>query len=374
VAFQAESTQGGCIVSAGIIDSLRHSQRPAAMALAQELHRFNRFSEETEIDVAIIIGGRALEMVIRNVCGTHNIHPDGKPEDLLNRLRKESSLDELTHKHCVNVKNFRKTAAHAVASTDELKPERRLSRYELTSVANSLEVVVGWYSREMLPQLPEVRTFRVLRGSAVTEDHLIGATEIDKFVYPEQFRGIPEVLFKWHNINRDIFTIVEDTMTKKTVGCLTVLPISERLFQRIQEGAVVDVELPLPDIRKFDVPDFYKLYIASVIVDPAYEGSDVFRLLYESYLAKLLELAQREMYATELLADVISDDGIRLAEFLGMRKLRPTQHGSSIYKTTLLPPAVRVTTQTCKKLTAYYKSKYGELKELLELLPEAQAS
>ena len=103
------------------------------------------------------------------------------------------------------------------------------------------------------------------------------------------------------------------------------------------------------------------------MIDPAYQGSDAFRLLYESYLTRLLELAKREMYVVEIMADVITEDGLRLAEFVGMKRLRESRHGTFIYKGTLLPPALRVTTHICKQLTGFYKAKYAELKELLEL-------
>jgi hypothetical protein len=90
-------------------------------------------------------------------------------------------------------------------------------------------------------------------------------------------------------------------------------------------------------------------------------------MLYEAYFDKLLNLARNDVYVSEIIADAVTKDGEKLCNFIGMKKINDTNHDSLIFKTTLLPPSIRVTTRKAKNLALLYQNKYEEFKELLDI-------
>jgi hypothetical protein len=325
-------------VDAEVIAVLRNSSRVTPRAVASELQKFNRFALELEIDVSLVLGRRVVEMFARSLCGLHKIPNVDRAETLLGKLKAMSVIDGAIYEHCKLVKDFGNQAAHALADGVQ-----RFSNTELIPVINSINVVFSWYVHVVLPRLPEERAFRVVDGDSVTEAHLTEVTEIEKLAYEQRFRASAELLWRWHARNHDIFTLVEDTTISKIVGCLTVLPLSDAQYDRMEAGLDVDVEMSASEILNFDLPGFYNLYVAAVIVDPAYRGTDAFRQMYNSYLNKVSHLAYREIFVRELLADAITEDGLALVKWLGMKRVTdtPTEHGSSIYKAILLPPNIK---------------------------------
>jgi hypothetical protein len=214
----------GYQVDENLIEALKTAPRTSPRAIASDLQKFNRYSED-DVGVAIFQARRVLEGMIRSTCTIREMDTDRPLEVLLNNLRKDGSLSELIYTHCMSLKSFGNWATHpSPTEIDIFRTE--LSAAELNICGQALNVVVNWYCREVLPRLPNTLSLGVVKGAAIQDSHLIAATQIDRLVYPELFWGIPEVLFKWHKVNQDIFTLVEDVTTKKTVGCLTARGLS----------------------------------------------------------------------------------------------------------------------------------------------------
>jgi hypothetical protein len=358
------------LLDPALVDSLRAATSATPRALGAELQRFENLVEITDLDMAMVRARRALEMALRSAFSVFVTEPGTRPLDaLLAELGKASKLPSVVEKHCRVVQTFGNLGAHGADPIPDEGDVVALSSVEAELCSRSLNVIAQWYVRSVLPRVVEQFSFRVLLPGQIGLAELEQAAAIDVHVYPEGFRGKPDVLLGWHTHNPEIFTIVADVATGRVVGCLTVIPLDDATFSRLESGSLIDVDLPVAAIRRYDLPDFYKLYVASVVVDPAYQGSAAFGALYEAHLDRLLSLARREVFATELLADVITADGERLAQFIGMQRVRPSDHGSGIYKAQLLPPALRVTTRKGKQLLAFYASKYQEFKDLLDVAP-----
>ena len=367
------------LINPELIASLAACVPATPRAVARELSGFLKLVEIGDLEMAMVRVRRALESMIRSACSSSGIEPGDRPLDhLIATLVKAGALPEVVRRHCRVVQEFGNLSAHVAESESAFGelPGSSLSALEADYCARSLSLIAGWYQAHVLPRVLERPSFRVLTAGEIGLPQLTEAAGIDVHVYPPEFRGKPDVLLGWHRRNRDVFTLVADVDTGRVVGCLTVLPLTDDIFARIESGALIDVELPVSAIRTYDLPDFYKLYVASVVVDPTYQGSAAFRALYEAYLAKLLDLAQRDIFVTEVLADVVSADGERLAAFIGMEKVRPSQHNSTIQKAMLLPPSLRVTTRRGKQLCVYYEAKYEEFKDLLRIgsPPDATAA
>ncbi|TXK82584.1 hypothetical protein [Paenibacillus sp. N3.4] len=129
----------------------------------------------------------------------------------------------------------------------------------------------------------------------------------------------------------------------------------------------MDTDILASDIRSYDLPDIYKLYLCSVAISQDYRGSVAFKMLYEAFFNRLLHLAQQDVYISEIVADAVTEEGKKLCEFLGMKQVKVSNHDSSIYKVSLLPPSIRVTTDKAKIFQTLYQKKYEEFKDLLDI-------
>ena len=354
------------LVDRALIDALIASGRVQAAAIASELRAFNLLCRESRVDLASIVAGRAVERLVRGLCKYHHIDHLSNMEGMLQNLVKNSHIDPVTKAHCEGTYKSRNDAAHAHIEylVGEIDGP---SLVELENVAISLNVVMSWYVRSVLGKLPPSHIFRVIDKHQMTREHLLGATEIGRLSYPEEYHSNHENLWLWHETNKDVFTLVEDPDSKRVIGCLTVLPLHDEAYTRVRSGAIIDTELLPKDIRTFEAPGFYRLYVASLIVHPTYHRTGVFKLLYQSYIEKLLDLAEQELFVTELVADAVTPYGSRMAEWLGMTEVGKSRHNSTIYAIELLPPTkIRMESNSLKKLILYYRAKYKELKELLE--------
>lgn len=307
--------------------------------------------------------------MLRTACRLLDKEPGTKPlENLIVDLEHDKALPQVIARHCRVIKDFGNLAAHGI---DDQEPEGtfvQLSDVEGDICARSLTVVAAWFCEKVAPQLEQLSSFSVIHGAQVSKKNMLEATEIDREVYPPHFWTEPQTLYDWYEINPDIFTMIVDLNADRTIGCLTALPLENEAYSLLEAGALIDLAIPLDAIRTYDLPDLYKLYVASVVVNPAYHNSDAFRLMYEAYLDKLLALSRRDIFFVEILADAVSADGLRLARFVGMKEVAKSAHGSRIHKVSLLPPSLRATTRSGRLLAEHYKIKYEEFKALGTLL------
>ena len=61
-----------------------------------------------------------------------------------------------------------------------------------------------------------------------------------------------------------------------------------------------------------------------------------------------------------MLADAVSVEGEKFCRLFGMKKLNQSQHDSSLYEVSMIPPQFRVTSRMTKQLYDYYQAKYEE--------------
>jgi GNAT superfamily N-acetyltransferase len=348
-----------------LIETLSATCRIQPMAVASELRLFNLLVDESRRDLAIFVAGRIVERIIRGLCRLHDVGHTDTVEALAKKLKSAGHLEIGLQSHALVINGLRNSVAHAtITDLDYIREDT--SSLDLRTVSSGLKVIIPWYVNSVLPLIREARSLRIIEKDRINKSHLLGAAELGRLCYSEQYHSDPERLWSWHEVNQDLFTLVEDLDLKRVVGCLTVLPLWDDAYSRVASGGVIDVNLSAEEIRRYDVMGFYKLYVASLIVHPAYRRSGVFKLLYESYVDKLLAFAREEIFVTEVLADAVTDDGRRLVKWMHMDKIADSHHQSTIHRLVLLPPTMRADSGSMMKLMRHYGSRYAELKELLE--------
>jgi GNAT superfamily N-acetyltransferase len=189
--------------------------------------------------------------------------------------------------------------------------------------------------------------------------------EIDKLVLRHDLIAPAEVAYKWYQYNNFSHIAVRSSITKKIIGYFTLFPVTDDLYEEIKSGNFKDNNLDTKGIRKYDFPDFYKLYVACVCIHPDYQNTNAFHKLYNSLLKMMYDLAtEKEIFITDIITEASTPQGLKLCKILGFRKFLSTSLDTEIYGATLLPPSLRLNSNFGHRLIRFYQDKYTELKDL----------
>lgn len=206
--------------------------------------------------------------------------------------------------------------------------------------------------------LSSIRTasdkFNCYIGRTVTPDMIYQAVGIDGSVYSSEFQGVYETCLRWWQRNPSIYVMIEDGFTQRIVGYINAMPLSDNYYNLIKSGKTIDIDIPCEEIETFDFPDTYRLYFSSIAIHPDYHNTSAFKALLDGFMIHVLQLFDREIYFSSILADAVSDVGEKLCKYMGLEFLKETNHGSKIYEGNLIPPSIRPTTILCKRLISTY--------------------
>jgi hypothetical protein len=232
----------------------------------------------------------------------------------------------------------------------------------------SLAAVLDWflvYISAFLRKNKSDERIEAVWYDEMTFQDFVDMHEIDKLVLRPDLIALPEVSYKWYQYNNYSHIAVRSSATNKIVGYFVLFPVTDELFDEIKSGNFKDNELDIEGIRRYDFPDFYKLYVACVCVHPDYQNTVAFHKLYNSLIKMMFDLAtEREAYITEIITEASTPHGLKLCKILGLKKIMDTNIDTEIYGTTLLPPSLRLNSNFGSKLIRFYQDKYAELGDL----------
>lgn len=230
----------------------------------------------------------------------------------------------------------------------------------------SMTAVLEWYSKYLLHNkiIPQ-DSFEIVWPDDLSYQDFVTMYEIDQLVLRDDLIAPPNITYAWYQYNNYTHIAVRSTVTNKIVGYFTILPVTDQLYEDIQSGYFKDNDLTTENLRKYDVPDFYKLYIACVCIHPDYQNTSAFHKLYNALLKMMINLAvEREIYITNIITEASTLQGEKFCKILGLNRILNTQINTQIYGATLLPPSWQLRSSFGNKLMKYYKEKYEELRDL----------
>lgn len=233
----------------------------------------------------------------------------------------------------------------------------------------SLKAVLTWYityietNRESYCSEVELE---VVDYDGLTYSDFIDMHQIDKLTLRKDLIAEPHITWKWYEYNHFTHIAIRSRASRRIVGYAAVLPITDDLFYEIQSGKFKDNDLGIDNIRRYDMPDFYKLYAACINVHPEYQNTSAFYKLYNALIKTMYFLAtEREVYITEVIAEASTLHGKKLCKLFGLQKSQDTELDTELYKVSLLPPSLRLRSNFGIKLLKFYQQKYIEFEDLL---------
>lgn len=235
-------------------------------------------------------------------------------------------------------------------------------------VDQSLNTVLNWYIGFLYEQnLPGNQSdFAVVLPGDLSEQDFMDMYDIDTLVLREDLIAPPDTTIKWYKHNIYTHLAIRNTKRKKVVGYFAILPVTDELFELIQKGNFKDNDLSTEKIRQYNMPDFYKLYIAAIGIHPEYQNTCALGKLLFAAIDMMYKLAvERDIYITDIITEASTPQGARLCEIFKLKKLKNTDIDTELYTTSLLPPSLRLHNLFGKRLIEFYKVKYEELKDLI---------
>ncbi len=236
---------------------------------------------------------------------------------------------------------------------------RKLAELSMTSI-------LEWYSKYLFHNkiIPK-DSFDIVWPGDLQYDDFIAMYEIDKLVLRSDLIATPDITYNWYQYNNYTHIAIRSSDSNKIIGYFTVLPVTDKLYNEIQSGYFKDNDLTTENLRQYDIPDFYKLYIACVCIHPQYQNTSAFHTLYNALIKMMMELAiEREIYITDLITEASTLQGEKFCKILGLKRMMDTEIETQIYGATLLPPSLQLKSTFGNKLMKFYKERYEELKEL----------
>ena len=175
-------------------------------------------------------------------------------------------------------------------------------------------------------------SFEVIEGKNVTDKDIYQALMLDRLVYDEIYFIGYEQCLRWNKANNRIYTMIKDTDTGKIATYVNISPVTEEFYDKIRGGYFIDATLPASAVVSYDIPGLYDLYFSSVVIHPDYRNTGLFRPLLEAITDKFVKLANEGIYVRRMVADAVSDNGIRFCKMFGMSEVKSSAHNSKYMK------------------------------------------
>lgn len=356
------------MINPKLIEKLENAKGMAPNAIARDIKKINLLIN-VDIDSAIIKIFKVSDLILRvffNFNSTQKeidksvwdklIQPDIYLKKISPRIKLHFNIIKNTIEDFFNVEdNF---------VSKEKDPEIEDIQYSI----ESFSAIINWYVTEILPFTDDDYDIEIYTGKSITEEMVKQASEIDFEVFPKGYIADTKLCIEWLHRNSEIYIMAFDSDTKKVVGYLNAMPLDDNYFLQYENGSIVDSDIPVSAIRNYTFPGFYKLLLCSIAISPNYQGTLIFRMIFDAFMDKLITLSEKNIFISELLADAVTGDGKRLSEYFGMKFVRNGKNGE-LYKVNLFPPSIRNMTSKSKVFQEIYTQKYIEFKDILDVNP-----
>lgn len=355
---------------------LLHIEKTNMVNLVKELHSYNSFAlDQLAIHLncflkkiysdrltAINEVKLMIEYLLHNVSSAENIFISSNASIFETFLNMEF-LSQNLKEHLKYLNQFIHKFLYEECAVNTLEQE------EMYLLQFSIYSIVEWYMITYFKK-PILKSKKIIpvRPEEFTENDILESYEIEKLVLPAELIASPGTDKEWFDYNPLTNIGARDTDSGKLIGFFTSLPVGDELYEKIKSGEFDDTTIPVSDIRQYDMPGFYKLYLCSFCIHPAYNTTNAFRIIYSNFIDFLLNLAsEHEIFISDIIADGVTQKGANLCESIGMTKVAKSIHNSDVYEACLIPPSlttIKLNNRIGQQLLAYYKQMYNNYKEI----------
>ena len=201
------------------------------------------------------------------------------------------------------------------------------------------------------------RGISIISGRQITQRDIRDAVELDSLVYDDVYHVDTTQCEGWYRVNPDIYVMAKDDITGKVIAYVNISPVTDECYEKIKKGDFIDTGITADMILSYDMPFPYSIYFSSIVIHPDYQNSNVFMKLLNAIINKFVYMGEHEVYIKRMLADAVTTNGEKFCKLFGMTKLKGSNHESTLYEITMIPPKFRILSKKCKQLYDYYQQK-----------------
>lgn len=278
--------------------------------------------------------------------------------DYLSGARREANLFTLTSD--VNVHDLPRTLRNVqnFPYSDDLGNLCGFIRNALPNVKDQTESTPIQKSTES--------RIKIISGREVTNTDIEQAVELDGLVYDDVYHVDPTLCEEWVKANPDIYVMAKDKATNKIIAYVNISPVTEECYEKLKNGDFIDTGITSDMILSYDMPFPYSVYFSSIVIHPAFQNTEVFIEMFNAVIDKFIVLGQHEVYVRRMIADAVTKNGEKFCKLFGMTKVKGSDHNSTLYEVSMIPPKFRILSKKTKLLYDYYQAKYEESRFLFD--------
>lgn len=206
----------------------------------------------------------------------------------------------------------------------------------------------------------------IITGKQVTLEDIAQAVCLDALVYEDIYHVDATRCEEWFAVNPDIYVMAKDNKSDKIIAYVNISPVTDECYNRIKRGDFIDTGITADMILSYDMPFPYSVYFSSIVIHPDYQNTEVFMELFNAIVDKFIALGEHEVFIHRMIADAVTKNGEKFCRLFGMTKLDGSNHESSLYEVTMIPPEFRVLSKKSRQLYDYYRRKYDEAPYLFD--------
>ena len=272
--------------------------------------------------------------------------------DYLSGVRKEANLFTLTTD--LNVHELPRTLRN-VHNFDYKQGISHVCEY----VKNALPKQMQIQQSENSTASSEKR-ISIITGKQVSAEDIAQAAYLDRLVYDDIYLVTVEQCEEWIKVNPDIYVLAKDTQTDRFIAYANLTPVTDECYERIKKGDFIDTGITADMVLSYDMPFPYSLYFSSIVIHPDYQNTEVFMEIFNAIVDKFIQLGEHEVFIRRMIADAVTKNGEKFCKLFGMTKIKDSNHESSLYEITMIPPKFRILSKKTKQLYDYYLKKYND--------------
>lgn len=272
--------------------------------------------------------------------------------DYLSGVRKEANLFTLTTN--LNVHELPRTLRN-VQNFDYKEGISHICEYVKNAIPKQTEI-----KQPVDCGASNEKRISIITGKQVTIEDITQAVYLDTLVYDDIYHVDTAQCEEWFAVNPDIYVMAKDVKTNRIIAYVNISPVTDECYERIKNGDFIDTGITADMILSYDMPFPYSLYFSSIVIHPDYQNTEVFMEIFNAIVDKFITLGEHEVFIRRMIADVVTKNGEKFCRLFGMIKLKGSNHESSLYEITMIPPKFRILSKKSKQLYDYYQKKYND--------------
>ncbi len=226
-------------------------------------------------------------------------------------------------------------------------------------IRNSLPTRNNLVQNDLLG-LVKKEEYTILTGKQISKKDIEQAIKLDCLVYEDIYHVSEEQCLEWFKVNPDIYVMARDNKTNKIIAYVNISPVTSECYERLRNGDFIDTGITADMLLGYDMPYPYSVYFSSIVIHPNYQNTSVFFELFNAVVKKFLYLGEHEVFIKRMIADAVTKNGEKFCKMFGMTKIKGSNHESTLYEVSMIPPKFKVLSKMTKLLFAYYTKKYEE--------------